>query len=201
MLFDIKVETPRDPVQSTVARRHRCTITEPKPTITFAKVTAPIGGVLSSLTVLHARQSVAIGDTAGQVAPPSFSCHRHAQPRAAVPAAEPADGGHGRDHRRAGAVHVHGPHDHDAARRRGRGSAIRRRRVAQGGSGTGSQTTVRCAVPAEVTVFTGLAADITIAGGKAENVLVVPTTAVKGSAQTGTVWLSVQVGRDGEEEP
>jgi multidrug efflux pump subunit AcrA (membrane-fusion protein) len=48
---------------------------------------------------------------------------------------------------------------------------------------------VRCAIPAEVTVFPGLAAQITIAGGKAENVLVVPTTAVKGSAETGVVWL------------
>ena len=30
---------------------------------------------------------------------------------------------------------------------------------------------------------------MTIAGGRAENVLVVPTTAVRGAAQSGTVWV------------
>jgi multidrug efflux pump subunit AcrA (membrane-fusion protein) len=56
---------------------------------------------------------------------------------------------------------------------------------------------VRCAIPAGVTVFPGLSAQITIAGGKAENVLVVPTTAVKGSAEAGVVWL---VAADGQAE-
>jgi multidrug efflux pump subunit AcrA (membrane-fusion protein) len=51
-----------------------------------------------------------------------------------------------------------------------------------------------------VTVFSGLAAEMTIAGGRAENVLVVPTTAVRGAAQTGTVWLSLPDGTT-EEHP
>lgn len=37
-------------------------------------------------------------------------------------------------------------------------------------------------------MFPGLAASVTLAGGKAENVLVVPTTAVEGTAQSGVVF-------------
>ena len=71
---------------------------------------------------------------------------------------------------------------------------------AAGGETATSGTTVTCAVPAEVTVFSGLAAQITIAAGLAENVLVVPTTAVKGSAQTGVVWFVLPDGGT-EERP
>jgi multidrug efflux pump subunit AcrA (membrane-fusion protein) len=71
---------------------------------------------------------------------------------------------------------------------------------ASGGEIGSSGTTVTCAIPAEVTVFSGLAAQITIAAGVAENVLIVPTTAVKGSAQTGVVWF-VLPGGDTEERP
>lgn len=56
--------------------------------------------------------------------------------------------------------------------------------------GSSSVATVRCAVPADVRVFAGLAAKVTIAGGVAENVLVVPTTAVEGGAGTGVVYLA-----------
>jgi len=40
-----------------------------------------------------------------------------------------------------------------------------------------------------VTVFPGLAANLVIGGGTAENVLVVPTTAVEGTAGTGSVYF------------
>ncbi len=55
-------------------------------------------------------------------------------------------------------------------------------------------TSVRCAVPAEQIVFPGLPAQLDIAVGTAENVLAIPTTAVKGGAGTGVVWL---IGADG----
>jgi multidrug efflux pump subunit AcrA (membrane-fusion protein) len=48
---------------------------------------------------------------------------------------------------------------------------------------------VKCRIPAEVTVFPGLTAEIIISGGFAENVLVVPTTAVEGTAGTGNVYF------------
>ncbi|WP_339621695.1 efflux RND transporter periplasmic adaptor subunit [uncultured Salinibacterium sp.] len=47
--------------------------------------------------------------------------------------------------------------------------------------------TVSCTVPSDVVVFPGLTADITIAGGIAEDVMMVPITAVEGVAGTGNV--------------
>jgi multidrug efflux pump subunit AcrA (membrane-fusion protein) len=68
------------------------------------------------------------------------------------------------------------------------------------GSGTPPTTgaTVRCAVPPEVTVFAGLAAQMTLAGGIAENVLTVPTTAVEGASGSGNVYVVLE---DGSSEP
>lgn len=64
--------------------------------------------------------------------------------------------------------------------------------------GAGGGTTIRCAVPAGVTVFAGLAAKLTVSGGVAKDVLVVPTTAVRGSVQAGTVYSK---GADGAVVP
>lgn len=64
-----------------------------------------------------------------------------------------------------------------------------------GGGGAASGPTVRCAVPAEVRVFPGLSARVTIAGGIAEDVLVLPVTAVEGAAGTGIVYV---IGPDGQ---
>ena len=66
----------------------------------------------------------------------------------------------------------------------------------RGGGGSESNTTVRCAVPADVTVFAGLSADVTISAGRAENVLTVPNTAVKGSAEKGIVYIPDEKGGD-----
>jgi membrane fusion protein, multidrug efflux system len=65
------------------------------------------------------------------------------------------------------------------------------------GGGSGGGTTARCAVPPGVTVFAGMGATVQVQAGIAENVLVVPITAVQGSVQTGNVWV---VGPDGTEE-
>ncbi len=60
---------------------------------------------------------------------------------------------------------------------------------ADSGQGGVSGPTLRCAVPAEVTVFAGLSAQIVISGGVAEDAIVVPTSAVLGRSGTGTVYL------------
>ncbi len=60
---------------------------------------------------------------------------------------------------------------------------------------SGGGSTIRCSVPAGVTVFDGLTATMSVQAGKAENVLVVPVTAVQGSFATGNVWV---VGADGQ---
>jgi len=57
-------------------------------------------------------------------------------------------------------------------------------------------TSVRCAIPAEQTVFAGLPATIGITVGTVEDALIVPTTAVQGGAGTGRVWVDT-----GEGEP
>ncbi|MBB5789443.1 secretion protein HlyD [Jiangella mangrovi] len=63
-------------------------------------------------------------------------------------------------------------------------------------SGGGSSTAISCTVPPDVTVFDGLGATMVIKAGRAENVLVVPVTAVEGSFESGNVWV---VGADGGE--
>jgi len=67
----------------------------------------------------------------------------------------------------------------------------------EGDPGAGSGTTARCVVPPEVTVFPDLIAQITISAGIAENVLVVPVTAVLGAAESGVVYV---VNEDGSTE-
>ncbi|WP_174844576.1 MULTISPECIES: efflux RND transporter periplasmic adaptor subunit [Cryobacterium] len=192
-IYDIRIETIKDPVETTDADGN-ITVTQPKPVVTFVKVLAPISGVLSSLTVIHG-QSVAVGDATGQVAPPSFSVSGALNPEQQYRLlSKPTE---------ASVAITNGPAPFTCigltittplagAQAGGDGGA--------GGETGASGTTVTCAVPAEVTVFSGLAAQITIAAGLAENVLVVPTTAVKGSAQTGVVWFVLPDGGT-EERP
>jgi macrolide-specific efflux system membrane fusion protein len=198
-IYDIKVETVLDPVETT-DETGLVTITQPKPAVTFEKVYAPADGVLSALTVIHG-QAVAIGDITGQVAPLSYSVSGSLSPEQQYRlVSQPTE---------ASISITNGPApftctglrittplagaDADAPAG-GSGSG-----AAPSGTG-GTGTTVSCSIPADVTVFPGLAAEITIAGGKAENVLVVPTTAVKGSAETGVVWFVLPDGST-EERP
>jgi membrane fusion protein, macrolide-specific efflux system len=199
VLYDIKVETVRDPVE-TKDPLGNPVITQPKPLVTFDDVLAPSAGVLSSLSVIHG-QAVAVGDVTGQVAPPTFSVSGSlsaeqqyrlvTQPTEATiaitngPAPFTCTG-------LAITTPLAGADAGGAAGGTGDGTG--------GAGGGGSSTTVRCAIPADVRVFPGLAAQITIAGGKAENVLVAPTTAVKGSAETGVVWFVLPDGTT-EERP
>lgn len=154
----------------------------------WSKVTAPRAGVLSSFTVLVG-QGVSIGDAIGRIAPPSFNV------TATIPPAEqyrlmtqPTE---------ATVTITGGPAPFTCT-----GLTITTALPgADGGEGgqTGSTgATVTCAVPADVRVFAGLVAQLTLAGGIAENVVVVPTTAVEGGSGTGIVHV---VGPDGATEP
>jgi multidrug efflux pump subunit AcrA (membrane-fusion protein) len=62
------------------------------------------------------------------------------------------------------------------------------------GETTATSPTVRCTVPPEVRVFPGLAAQMVIAGGVAENVLTVPVTAVEGTSESGNVYFVLDDG-------
>lgn len=60
-------------------------------------------------------------------------------------------------------------------------------------------TSVRCAIPGDQTVFAGLQASMDISIGTVAGALVVPTTAVKGGAGTGLVWVDAGDGAEPEE--
>jgi macrolide-specific efflux system membrane fusion protein len=194
VVFDVKVEIERDPAATVDAEG------KPLPPIfRFEQVLATASGTLSSLGVI-AGQSVTIGEVAGQIAPPSFSVSGILEPaqqyrlvnqptEASVaisggPAPftctglriiTPLAGSGGGDGGGSGTGATGGD--------TGGGSG-------GGGGGTGgSGTSVTCPVPEGQVVFAGLTAELTIAGGQVENVLVVPTTAVRGAAQTGTVFV------------
>lgn len=69
-------------------------------------------------------------------------------------------------------------------------------RVQVSDEGTAS---VRCAIPADQTVFAGLPATMDLALGQVDDALVVPVTAVQGGSGTGTVWVDAGDGTDPEE--
>ncbi|WP_159501065.1 efflux RND transporter periplasmic adaptor subunit [Microbacterium sp. 18062] len=60
-------------------------------------------------------------------------------------------------------------------------------------------TSVRCAVPGDQTVFAGLPVTLDLTIGTVSDALVVPTTAVKGGAGSGVVWVDAGDGGDPEE--
>ncbi|MGK9148587.1 hypothetical protein KXS11_13245 [Plantibacter flavus] len=159
----------------------------------FVQVTAPVAGTLGNVKLIHG-QSVQIGDSVAQVSPATFSItgalSADKQYRLlTIPAEATVTINGGPAPFVCPAVRVTTPSsggDDDEQSGTGTGQ----------GAGTAG-TSVTCAVPGDVRVFAGLAATIDLAGGTAENVLVLPTTAVKGSAGTGTVWV---VGADGSEE-
>jgi multidrug efflux pump subunit AcrA (membrane-fusion protein) len=150
-------------------------------------VTAGAAGVLSQFSVLVG-QVVGIGDVVGQVAPTTFNVTASIAPEQLYRLTEqPTE---------AQVTVQGGPAPFTCTSLRiitplsGSGGGGE-------GEGEGTGTTVRCKVPADVRVFPGLVADMTIAGGIAENVLVVPMTAVQGAADTGIVYV---IGADGAQE-
>lgn len=195
VVFNVKVPIERDPADSVDAEG------KPKPAIfRYEDVTAPAAGTLSALSVI-AGQELAVGATAGNVAPPTFSVSGTLEPAqqyrllnrpgdATVTITGGPAGFTCTNLRITTPLSGSSPDDATTGAAGSAGSA--------GTSGSG--TTATCAVPGDVTVFAGLAAEMTIAGGRAENVIVVPTTAVRGAAQSGTVWVSTADGAT-EERP
>ncbi len=62
-------------------------------------------------------------------------------------------------------------------------------------------TSVRCAIPADQVVFPGLPAELTVAVGSVDDALIIPTTAVKGGAGSGMVWIDAGDGSEPTEQP
>lgn len=61
-------------------------------------------------------------------------------------------------------------------------------------------TSVRCSIPGDQLVFPGLPVDLAITVGAAENVLVIPVTAVMGGSGSGRVWVDPGDGSDPVEQ-
>ncbi len=192
-LLEIRYEEELDPVVGKDAEGNPTSTPRP-PRVRTATVSAPVAGTLTTLDAL-VDQVVAVGDDVGAISPGTLSVTatltQEEQFRLLAPP---------------GTAEVEvqgGPAPFTctgltlgAAPATGNGDDGGTGAPPEAGGGT-TGTTARCAVPAGVTVFAGMGATVRVQAGTAEDVLVVPITAVQGSVQNGNVWV---VADDGTEE-
>jgi membrane fusion protein, multidrug efflux system len=189
-LVEIRVEEELDPVVGTDAGGNPTSTPRP-PRVRTATVGAPSAGTMGTLDVL-VDQVVAVGDTLGTISPGTLSVTatltQDEQFRLLSPPATAE-------------VEVQGGPAPFTCTGLTLGAPPAVAETPETGTppagGSGGGTTARCAVPAGVTVFAGMGATVRVQAGTADDVLVVPITAVQGSVQTGNVWV---VGDDGTEE-
>jgi len=172
------------------------TMTPQTPLVKTATVPAPASGTLATLTVL-VDQIMAVGDPVGTVSPGTLSVTapvtQAQQFRLLTPPGQAdveVQGGPG-PFACTGLTLGAAPTAPETPDSGSSGVPV----DPNGGGAAGGGTTARCAVPPGTTVFPGMGARMTIQAGLAENVLVVPVTAVQGSVQSGRVWIP---GADGE---
>jgi multidrug efflux pump subunit AcrA (membrane-fusion protein) len=188
-LATLRSETPQDPLVAADG-----TVTERKPIVKTAVVTAPVAGTVTSVAVIK-DQTVAVGDAVAQVAPPTF----HVTGSLAADqlyrlVSRPTEGS---------VAITGGPAPFACTGLTVGGSTstpVGDDATSDGATstqGSSSGQGVSCVVPGDVTVFSGLAAKLTIPAGVATDVLTVPLTAVEGAAGKGVVSV---VGADGTTE-
>ncbi|RUR01080.1 efflux RND transporter periplasmic adaptor subunit [Labedella endophytica] len=182
----VRKEIVKDPVVE-IDEEGVETVTQPPPTYRTEAVTAPVAGVVSALPMVVG-QLVEIGDPVASVAPPTFSVTGDIAPEQQYRLTEkPTEA----------AVEVVGGPGSFTCTNLAISVPLAGGDAPEDGvdGATATGATVRCAVPGDVTVFAGLTGTISLPGGSAEDVLVLPVTAVKGNSQAGSVWI---VGEDGE---
>lgn len=141
-----------------------------------ATVLSPAAGTLSSLGALVG-QTFNVGDSVGQVAPPTYrATGTLAADQLYRLTVQPTE---------AQVVIAGGPAPFTCT-----GLTISSPLAGADGAseGAASGPSVSCAIPADVRVFPGLTAQVIIAGGVAEDVIIVPITAVEGIAESGNVY-------------
>ncbi|MCA0146904.1 efflux RND transporter periplasmic adaptor subunit [Blastococcus sp. LR1] len=190
-LLEIRVEEQLQATTGTDAEGNP-TVTPRPPRIRTVTVPAPAGGTVSSMEAL-VDQVVSVGDKLGEIAPGTLSVTATltqaeqfrllAPPATAEVTVEGGPAPFTCTGLTLGAAPA--PTSGDT----GNGDFM--------GPPTSGGTTATCAVPPGATVFAGMAATVAVNAGIAENVLVVPITAVQGSVQQGNVWV---VGEDGSQE-
>jgi membrane fusion protein (multidrug efflux system) len=192
-VIEIRSEEERPPVTGTDSDGNP-TSTPQAPRVRTLTVGAPSAGTLTTLDVL-VDQVVAVGDKVGAISPGTLSViaplTQAEQFRLLAPPSTAE-------------VTVQGGPAPFTCTGLTLGAAAAGS-TDDGGSGDGGTappgppatggTTARCQVPAGVTVFAGMGASVAVQAGTAEEVLVVPVTAVQGSVQQGNVWV---VGDNGE---
>jgi multidrug efflux pump subunit AcrA (membrane-fusion protein) len=195
-VLEVRWEEEREPVAGTDADGNP-TSTPRAPLVRTATVPAPTGGTVTAVDVL-VDQVVAVGDRVAGISPGSLSVtatlgqdDQFRLLAAPTTAQVEVQGGPAPFTCNDLALGVPAATD-DAGDDPG-GAAVD---PATGGAGQGG-TTARCRVPAGTTVFPGMAATVVVDAGVAQDVLVVPVTAVQGSVQQGNVWV---VGADGGQE-
>ncbi|SKC64752.1 HlyD family secretion protein [Okibacterium fritillariae] len=192
----VRQETPVDPV-TRVAPDGTETVVPQKPKVVAEAIVAPAAGTISALSVIQ-KQDVAVGDVVATITPDAFVVQGSLKPKdlyrlSSIPgeASVSLKGGPGEF--TCTSLRIATP----AAS--GDGSAANGADPSAGAAGgDGASTALTCRVPVEVRVFSGLTGALTIQAGSAENVVTLPTTAVKGNADSGSVW--VQNAEGGAEE-
>jgi multidrug efflux pump subunit AcrA (membrane-fusion protein) len=194
-VLEIRYEEELDPVAGTDADGNPTSTPRP-PRVRTATVPAPAAGTLTTLDVL-VDQVVAVGDTVGSISPGTLSVtatltqadqFRLLSP----PATAEVEVQGGPAPFTCTGLTLGAPAPNSGSSTDGGGGYPQ-----DPSTGAGGGTTARCAVPAGTTVFPGMGATVRIAAGQADDVLVVPVTAVQGSVQQGNVWV---VGADGAQE-
>jgi membrane fusion protein, multidrug efflux system len=189
-VLEIRWEEEREPVTGTDGEGNP-TSTPQSPRVRTATVTAPAAGTLAELDVL-VDQVVSVGDEVGAISPGTLSVTASLTQTdqfrlLAPPASAEVEVQGGPAPFTCTGLTLGAPPSSS-------GQDPGQAPDPSGGTGGSS---ARCAVPAGTTVFAGMGATVRIEAGLAENVLVVPVTAVQGSVAQGNVWV---VGVDGAEE-
>jgi membrane fusion protein (multidrug efflux system) len=195
-LLDVRFEEERDPIVGKDAEGNP-TSTPRDPLVKVVTVTATVAGRLVTLDVLK-DQVVAVGDVVGSISPGTLSVTapltQADQFRLLSPpsTAEVTVTGGPAPFTCTGLTLGAPPADQAST-----GGSVD---PMTGATTAAAATTARCAVPAGITVFSGMAATVAVQAGEVADVLVLPVTAVQGSVQNGTVWVP---GADGtpEERP
>lgn len=190
-VLELRSETPVDPTVTTDPETGIETVTEHKPKVRWETVRAGTAGALH-LTVLK-DQVVAVGDTVGSVAPGSLSVQGTLTPDQQYRLIDAP--GEGTVTLKGGPAPFTCTGLRIGAAAQDPATTPEDPAAAEGTAPASG--TVTCAVPAGVTAFPGLGADIEIVNGSAEGALLVPVTAVQGSVQNGNVWV---VAADGSTE-
>lgn len=185
-ILDVRQEIPRDPVVTTDPVTGAQTVTERRPRVVVETVRSPVAGTLTLPTLKD--QVVAVGETVGTVAPGTLSVSGTLTPDQQYRLLDaPAEG----------TVTLKGGPAPFTCTGLSIGAAAPTPNGTAGGEPSPSGA-VTCAIPAGVTAFAGLGADLEILNGSAEDAVLVPVTAVQGSVQNGNVW--VVAGADRPEE-